>query len=404
MNEKTKKTKNNITTDKFEKRKKLVHLVKYHWPDNGGGVSQSIDMAIHAFEQYRKYKPEYTQEVVCCWQKNGKPGSKDIYKGVPVYRCKSLFTKLSTPFSAEFLRTINSRVRKEDFVIYNFPYPLVDLAVLFGLIRGTLIVWWHCDFEIKGKLANAIFRPLVNNTLKKTKKVIVSAEGNITGSKTLRKYADKCVVIPFAIDDSLIEEGKHYYRSERQSQPSETVHVLFVGRLVWYKGIDVLLKAYSELDHSKYELTLVGDGPLLDDMKELADSLHLANVNFTGYVSDEEKKEWIKWCDYLVLPSISKAEAFAIVQIEAMTFGKPVINTYIDSGVPYVSKDGVTGITVPPQDTEALRDAIKQLGENAELREKYAENAINLISQKHNMDLLDEKYGNLFAELEKQGK
>lgn len=381
---------------------KLVHLVKYHWPDNGGGVSQSVDMAVYSFEQYRKYKPGYTQEVICCWQQNGKPGSKDfLYNGVPVYRCKSLFTKLSTQFSIEFLQTVHNRVQKDDLVIYNFPNPLVDLAVLSGLIRGTLIVWWHCDFEIKGKLANTMFRPLVNHTLKKAKKIIVSSEGNITGSETLRKYADKCVVLPFAIDPSLIEEGRKYYISNRRPQTAEPVRVLFIGRFVWYKGIDVLLKAFGELDHSRYELTLVGDGPLFDDMKKLADSLHLANVNFAGFVSDEEKTEWIKWCDYLVLPSISKAEAFAIVQIEAMTFGKPVINTRIDSGVPYVSKDGVTGITVPPQDTKALRDAMRQLGENTALRERYSENAIDLISKKHNMNLLAEKYGALFAELEK---
>ena len=390
------------TLEKLEKKMKLVHLAKYHWPDNGGGISQSVDMAVHSFEHYRKNKPGYMQEVICCWQQNGKPGMKDsLYDGIPVYRCKSLFTKLSTQFSIEFLQTVKNRVHKEDFVIYNFPYPLVDLAVLFGLIRGTLIVWWHCDFEIKGKLANSMFRPLVNYTLKKSKKIIVSSTGNITGSETLRKYADKCVVIPFAIEHSLIEEGKNYYDSKKLPQTSEPIHVLFIGRFVWYKGIDVLLKAFGELDHSKYELTLVGDGPLLDDMKKLADLHHLTNVNFTGYISDEGKKEWIKWCDYLVLPSISKAEAFAIVQLEAMAFGKPVINTNIDSGVPYVSKDGVTGITVPIRDIEALRDAMKQLGENAELREKYSENAINLISEKYSMKLLYEKYGDLFAELEK---
>ena len=382
---------------------KLFHLVKYHWPDNGGGISQSVDMAVHSFEQYKKNKPGYSQEIICCWQQNRKPGSKDFLdNGLPVYLCKSLFTKLSTQFSIEFLKTVKNRVHEDDIVIYNFPYPLVDLAVLLGLIRGTLTVWWHCDFEIKGKLANAMFRPLVNHTLKKAKKIIVSSEGNITGSETLRKYADKCAVIPFAIDQALIEEGKNYYRSKRQAQASGLIRVLFIGRFVWYKGIDILLKAYSELDQSKYELTLVGDGPLLDDMKNLADSLHLAKVNFTGYISDEEKKERIKWCDYLVLPSISKAEAFAIVQVEAMTFGKPVINTHIDSGVPYVSKDGITGITVPSQDAEALRDAMKLLGEKTELRERYSENAIGLVSEKYSMNRLVEEYGELFAELENQ--
>ena len=127
-----------------------------------------------------------------------------------------------------------------------------------------------------------------------------------------------------------------------------SVNILFVGRLVWYKGLDILLKAFAQMKYKNCTLTIVGGGPLEQELHDLAKKLGLKNVIFTGMISEEEKVKHIEKCDFLVLPSISKAEAFALVQIEAMAFGKPVINTALPSGVPCVSINGVTGLTVQP--------------------------------------------------------
>ena len=93
---------------------KLVHLFKYYWPDNGGGIAAAMDMVIHAFKEYSKGKEGLEQEIICCWQESGKPAKKERWNGVPVYRCRSLFEFASTQFSPQFIRIVDRHTNDND--------------------------------------------------------------------------------------------------------------------------------------------------------------------------------------------------------------------------------------------------------------------------------------------------
>jgi rhamnosyl/mannosyltransferase len=141
--------------------------------------------------------------------------------------------------------------------------------------------------------------------------------------------------------------------------------VRFVGRLVPYKGVDVLLEAMKSLDGLAL---IVGDGPLRSRLEAQARDLGISNrVRFLGSVSDQELAALYGACSVFVLPSVTRQEAFGVVQLEAMSAGKPVVSTDVGTGVGWVNRNGETGFVVPPRDVSALRDAIARLLEDPEL-------------------------------------
>jgi rhamnosyl/mannosyltransferase len=143
--------------------------------------------------------------------------------------------------------------------------------------------------------------------------------------------------------------------------------VIAVGRLVYYKGFDYLIEAMSGVDG---RLLIIGEGPLRVELERLAVDRGLRDkVVFLGRVTDAAP--YYHACDVFVLPSVARSEAFGIVQLEAMAAGRPVINTQLDSGVPFVSLNGVSGLTVPPAHARSLTFGINLLLDDPILRSRY---------------------------------
>jgi rhamnosyl/mannosyltransferase len=147
---------------------------------------------------------------------------------------------------------------------------------------------------------------------------------------------------------------------------------LFVGRFVYYKGLDVLIEAMSRCPGT---LILVGEGPLGGALRRQVAALGLgARVVFAGNVSNEELPAYYHASDVFVLPSVAESETYGLVQIEAMASGVPVVSTNLPTGVPWVNQVGVTGVVVPPRDPRALADALTRLGDNVSLRRTLGDN------------------------------
>ena len=144
-----------------------------------------------------------------------------------------------------------------------------------------------------------------------------------------------------------------------------------------YKGYEYLVDAAASLDDS-YVVAIGGAGPLKEELQRRIELKGLQDKVFLlGRIPDEDFAAWYRACDVFCLSSIWKTEAFAIVQIEAMSCGKPVVATRIPgSGVSWVNAHGISGLNVEPADAEALAEAIRKVTDENEYAE-FCKGALN---------------------------
>jgi glycosyltransferase involved in cell wall biosynthesis len=147
---------------------------------------------------------------------------------------------------------------------------------------------------------------------------------------------------------------------------SQRLRALFVGQMRPYMGIETLLAAVA--DQEWLELTLVGHGPELARYQRLAKRLCVNNARFTGRLSEQELLNEYRSHDIVVLPSVTRAEAFGLVLLEGMANGCVPVASDLP-GVRDVA--GPTGLVVPPGDAEALRGALRRLSLDPQLLQEF---------------------------------
>jgi glycosyltransferase involved in cell wall biosynthesis len=182
----------------------------------------------------------------------------------------------------------------------------------------------------------------------------------------LPRGATKSVLIRPAIDSEMLSAAKVSMSVERARR------ILFVGRLIKRKGVDVLLDAFAELLASMpdVELDIVGDGPLMLPLRNQAERSGIGGkVSFHGTLTGPRLHDRFAQSDVLAMPSRSTpddVEGFGTVFLEAGLFGKPVVGTRT-GGIPEAVLDEKTGLLVPDGDSHALAEALRRILNDQEL-------------------------------------
>ena len=207
---------------------------------------------------------------------------------------------------------------------------------------------------------------------------------------------DKVRVVPNGVDPPG-EERDGGLSGERPDHPV----VFFVGRLVYEKGVDLLIAAFREVlrEHPAAELLIAGKGPEEPRLRELAHALGIeAHVRFLGYIPDGERNRLYRLADAAVFPS--RYEPFGIVALEAMSYGAPVVAA-CTGGLAEVIEHGRTGILFEPGNAEALAGELSALLKSDKARKALGGAARRHVTAAYGWDRVAEATVDVYREVVK---
>jgi rhamnosyl/mannosyltransferase len=339
---------------------KVLHLGKFYPPHMGG-------IETHLQQLARELHTELDLQVVVA--NDGRRTVAEIVDGVPVVRVANPLTLFSTPLCPALVSQI--RASNADLVHIHLPNPAAVLAYLASGHRGRVVFTYHSD-TVRQKVLGSLFEPLLHAALRRSSAIIATSPNYLETSPVLAAYRDRCHVIPYGIDIAEFQHCDPATAAKIRHQLGDRL-IITVGRLVYYKGFEYLIRAMADVQG---KLLIIGDGPLRDELQSLASDLGVTEkVIFAGEVQNSETIPYYHAADVFALASVARSEAFGIVQIEAMAAGLPVVNTKLDSGVPFVSLDQQTGVTVPPANHRALAGALNRLLDDPDLRKTLGQAA-----------------------------
>ena len=269
------------------------------------------------------------------------------------------------------------RHRRAPFDIVHLQFPADPMAHLaYALLPASVgrVISWHSDI-VRQQALLSVYRPVLERSLRAADAIIAATPAHISSSEQLAPVRDSARfhIVPYGFDLSRFERRPALADEIRRRHAGRFL-VFALGRHVYYKGFEYLIRALAAVPDAM--LVLGGQGPLTEELKGIAREAGVAGrVDFVGRIPDVDLPAWHHACDVFCLSSIEPAEAFGIVQVEAMACGKPVVCCELGNGVNWVNSDGETGLAVPPRDVAALAGALEQLRRDAALRARLGEQA-----------------------------
>lgn len=363
---------------------KILEVCSAFYPSRGG-VERSVTELSNRFARAG-------HEVTVITSSRGKHPkfSREKIGNVTVIRFPERFHLFEAPLLPHL--ALEVMILDYDIIhVHGMSPTITDFAVVAGKLRGKPVVMtYHNDIESDyggrtGRVLRRIHHYLSVPVVGLSDRVVATTRSYGESSPVLMRLPKGFEVIPVGITPRVGGRAPG-------GPGGADKRLLFVGQLRDYKGLGYLLEAVAKLrlEGTPVALDVVGTGPSMASLKAKAKHLGVGDfVNFRGQVEDVDLHRYYDESHLFVLPSVSRREAFGIVQLEAMAAGTPVVV----SDIPGVNEVAIRGggKLAKPSDPRSLSDAIRA---SLELRMEPGWNRVLL--EAHSWDLIAGRYLAMF--------
>ncbi|MFC7419998.1 glycosyltransferase [Iodobacter arcticus] len=341
---------------------KIIHLGKFYPPEYGGIETVTFDLVEGLNNQ------GVNADVLC--SNKGKETKIDLVNSsYQVIRAGTLAVINSTSISLKLIKELNNCIHQYDAIHIHLPNPMANLAIWLIQPKCKVYLHWHSDI-VKQKHMLKFYAPWLKWLINRADGIIATSQRYAESSKWLAPNMNKVSIIPIGVADKSKQVSAELVSKIRSEYKDKKI-VLSIGRSAAYKGVRYLIEACK---YTNDDIVIFIGGPGIESFQPLIKKLGLEyKIKLIGTIADQQLASYYAACDIFCLPSIYRSEAYGIVQVEAMSFSKPIISCDIaGSGVSWVNEHNKSGLLVPPSNPNALADAINILSQDDALRNKMA--------------------------------
>jgi len=369
----------------------VLHVYRTYFPDPPGGLQEAIRQIALATGMQGVDNTIYTLSP------HPEPAVLQ-YPEARVVRRRSWMAPASCDLGGVSAFTEFHRLaRHSDVLHYLFPWPFADILHAVTRPDRPAVLTYISDV-VRQRFLGAAYAPLMWRTLRQMRVIVANSPAYARTSPILSHpdIRDKVRVIPLGIEESSYpKDGDDGIFDRLGIGPGEPFF-LFIGVLRYYKGAHFLVRAAKDLGA---RIVIAGSGPEGDSLRALADETGISNVLFAGQVSVAEKVALLKRCRALVLPSHLRSEAYGMVLVEALMFGRPVVSCEIGTGTSFVNSHEETGFVVAPESPQELAQAMTTLLRDQRLATDMGQAARKRYEACFSGPALGTAYASLFREV-----
>ncbi|MFE5937438.1 glycosyltransferase [Streptomyces sp. NPDC056470] len=378
--------------DSSDRRVCTVAVVAPNYPPRCGGVEHYAERVAHAVAEDPAMRAAVITASTSGWRT-----AVGVEHNMPVVRLGTWARHLNTPVSPLWPLQVRRWLRRLGVDVINAHAPAPGLGDLVVALSGThpTVLTYHAGSMLQGRpKVDVLVRAYEQHVLPR---VFTHASALVASSPVSLAFdRPGAVQITPGVDVERFTPGP-----PPSTRPRTVVYVGRLDRASPWKGVDVLLHAFAALtaDLPEARLRLVGGGDALPDHTALAERLGITDrVEFTGRVPGDSLLTAMREAAVLVLPSLTAAESFGMVLVEAMACGTPVIGSDA-GGIPYVISDGTTGLLVPHNDPAALAAACRRVLRDGDLADRLGAAGRRCAVERYAWPALTDRYLHLFRSL-----